>query len=448
MDRSKILLMAFVVLIVLWRGTGIVSGVVFGPLNDRAAQIANLTAQKDKLEAQQQQVEVSEHKLQRWKSQSLPPAAQIATTVYQHWLIDLASQAKLEAVSVSPSRVATGNQRASSVFQRIGVSVKAEGNMEQLCQFLYDFYRADLLQRVAHLDVESTAHTANPKMKFNLTIEGLAMKDTPPRSTLMTPAQLKNTAPGMKAKTLADYKSLIAESRFVRGYNGPPTPPRPTPPPPTPAPPTPPFDSAPYVKLVASIITDGRPEAWLFDQSSNKQIILTEGGSFEVAGVKGACTDIEDDYVRLTVNDKLWRLELGKNLKELQEVDANGKPMPASSTTTPAAPGTATAPGTPTAAIPATTGAAATTGKPATPPVAPSLTPVAPTPSATPAPGPSPAPSAPAAAAESEDAPAADSPVVPGTPPVLPDDEFEAEEVMFDVAPEQSGFEAAGDMNK
>jgi len=177
--------------------------------------------------------------------------------------------------------------------------------------------------------------------------------------------------PSMKGKELEDYESLDKANLFVRTYNGLP---RPVAPPPTPAPPAPPFDSAPHVFLVASVVTNGAPEAWLYDRTSNLRTVLSAGKSFEVAGVKGDCEEIGKDYVKLEVNDKPWRLELGQNLKQLQELDASGKPIPGkapAAPTTPAPPATGapptSAPMPPATAspVPTVTPAPATGGTPA-----------------------------------------------------------------------------------
>jgi hypothetical protein len=89
-----------------------------------------------------------------------------------------------------------------------------------------------------------------------------------------------------------------------------------------PAPPADKFDVAEHVYLVAYVAEGDVQEAWLYDRSANKRIVLREGESFDVAGVKGSVEKIGKDFVLLKTDDATWRLEQGQNMKQLKKLPA------------------------------------------------------------------------------------------------------------------------------
>jgi hypothetical protein len=340
--RQKLLLGIFAGVLLLWQGSGIVWGIFFGPFDSRNTQIAALDLKLKEKRQAKFDLDLTERHTRIWERRSLPPDPVVASTMYHHWILDLANSHKLERLTVNPKRVSTG--LANPVFTRIPISVTAECKMDQLCRFLYDFYRTDLMHKVTHLGIESQDFKPNPTLKVSLELEALSLASAKPRKSLFADKQDKAVSEALAKKSADDYKILIDQNRFVRGYNGPPKPADP------PAPPAAPFDSAPYTRLVGVTEIDGQPpEAWLYDATSNQRTVLLVGKEFEIAGVKGQVLEIHnrdsDRYVKLRVKDKNWRLDIGDNLKQMVELKPDAAP-PASNEkpTSPAAPNTAAPP--------------------------------------------------------------------------------------------------------
>ncbi len=316
--RQKLLVGVFVGVLALWQGSGVLWGIFFGPFDRRNIDIASLDVKLKEQRDAKFKLDLAERRTRGWERRSLPPNPVVASTLYHHWILDLASSHELERLTVTPKRISTG--ATSAVFTRIPVSVTAECNMDQLCKFLYDFYRTDLMHKVTHLGVESLDYKGNPTLKVSLELEGLSLATAKSRNTLFGDKQDKAIADAMSKKSLDDYKSLTAQNRFVRGYNGPPKPIDP------PAPPAAPFDSAPYTRLVASTEVDGQWEAWLYDATTNQRTVLNIGKEFEISGVKGLVLEIGNRFVKLKVKDKDWRLEMGDNLKQMVELKPDKAP--------------------------------------------------------------------------------------------------------------------------
>lgn len=332
--RQKLLVGVFAGVLFLWQGSGILWGIFFGPFDDRNNQITALDVKlKEKSDASHK-LDLTERRMRTWERRSLPPEPVVASNLYHHWILDLASSHKLERLTVTPKRISSGASNA--VFTRIPVSVTAECKMEQLCKFLYDFYRTDLMHKVTHLGIESLGFKDDPTLKVTLELEGLSLASAKKRNTLFADKQEKAVSDLMSKKSLDDYQSLTAQNRFIRGYNGPPKPIE------APPPPASPFDSAVYTKLIAVIEVDGQPdasEAWLYDSSSNQRTILHAGKEFEIAGVKGEVLEFGKRHVKLKVKEKQWRLDMGENLKQMVELKSDPS-TPAEGTKSPDVPST------------------------------------------------------------------------------------------------------------
>ncbi len=114
-------------------------------------------------------------KMNKWKRQSLPPSPEKATLVYKEWLHDLAEVAlEFKNVKVTPERMSAKRKMA---FVGIQIKVVAEGNVDQVRQFLYRFYQADLMHRIVSLGLESQQNQGDPVLEMTLTAEGLSLPD-------------------------------------------------------------------------------------------------------------------------------------------------------------------------------------------------------------------------------------------------------------------------------
>lgn len=326
--RQKILVGILGGTLVLFWGVPIVWEIIFGPFTSRYATIAALNEKLSQKEGEQTRLEMAEWRLADANRRSLP--SDPSSLAYQVWLTELATKQQFTGLGVAPK---SSSRNGNEPFSRIRFTVTAHCKMKDLCQFLFDFYSADLLHKVTNLSVKSIDATADPELDVAIDIEGLSMQTTKKRDTLFEGKQATSVATDMRKKSFSDYDLLHAKNRFARGYEGPPKPTIP------PAPPTPPFDSAPYVKFVGFVELDGVGEAWLYDQTSNKNTVLRPGLEFEIAGVKASVVNVSKDFITLRVKEKTWRIEQGESLKQMREVGTDGQPLTApTKTTEPAVP--------------------------------------------------------------------------------------------------------------
>lgn len=320
MKRSeKILASGLVATLALWQGSSLFNKFVIEPVEANEAAIATLKEKNSNKELQVRRSLAAARKFAEYKQRSLPPDPVDATTLYQNWLIELATRTKLTDVSVGATRAgdfrAKGDAKADA-YQPVSAIVKAHGTVEKLCDFLYEFRTAGLLHRVSKMTLSSKQHTGDPVLEIDLTVEGLSLKEAPPRTTLVSDPKLAELASDKPAKSRKDYDVLVKKNLFVRGYNGPPRPPQP------PGGNSPEEDPVRFVRLVGSFSNGDSFDATMYDPSTNRETRLTAGKDFKVAGIEGKVVSVGIDFVILSIKGETFRLELGDNLRQLKKLPA------------------------------------------------------------------------------------------------------------------------------
>src|SRR5262249_52992774 len=156
----------------------------------------------------------------------------------------------------------------------------AQGTFERVCDFLYEFRRAGLLHRVRRMKLATDDHKGDPKLDITLDVEGLALKDAPPRTTLFSDPDLADLPGDKPTRDRREYAALMKKNLFARGSTGPPKPPvtRNSPPPGEASP----EDPREFVYFVGSFSSGGPFELTLYDRLNNKPIPLVEGSEFKV----------------------------------------------------------------------------------------------------------------------------------------------------------------------
>jgi hypothetical protein len=296
----KRLLGALLVVLVLWQGGVLLKKILFEPVAERQ-QARQLKESRN-----------AARRLAEWNRRSLPPEPVVASSLYQNWLIDLATRTNLTNVQVTPNR--TDVRPKGDAYYVISATIKAQGTLERLCEFLYEFRRSDLLHRVWRINLATDEHQGNPTLQIELTVEGLALKGALARTSLTDPTLAELSADHPSGDERALYSLMVKKNPFVRGYNGPPT------------------SSAAlragggreFVYLVSLVSTGGRFGGMLYDRATGNSIELTEGSEFRVAGVEGRVLSLGIDFARFQISEAVWRMELGDNLAQLTQ-----EPIPA-----------------------------------------------------------------------------------------------------------------------
>lgn len=206
--REKLLLGAFLAVLLVWWGYDAFERTYFGPLEERRTRLSLLAAEIEQKEERELQVLRAGARLKDWKEHSLPPDALDAQRLYQQWLTDLAHVAGLTDVKVTPGR----RRAQGQTYVAVQVAVEARGTLEAIALYLYHFHRAALLQQVVQMTIEqeSAGETGNRgTLQFAVTAEGLLLTEAPPRERLFPAAEL-----AAAVQTSADRLPVRATGEF------------------------------------------------------------------------------------------------------------------------------------------------------------------------------------------------------------------------------------------
>ena len=331
-DRKTLLIIGLAFVVLLWKAPSVVDAVFIAPIRDREERVELLQKSIAKKSEARLELARATSQLDKWNLRSLPPDRVVATEKYQRWLTELGEKSGLEKVVVAPPQADT--RPKDETYYTVKAMVKAQGTLAALCDFLHAFHQSGLLHRVQILRASSSRHDGDPVLDLQIDVEALSLVKAQPRTMLFAKTD-KPLVPDKPLKARADYASLTKKNPFVRGYNGPPRPPE-SPPRKnsdpsrrnSETPNDPPFDAAEHTYLISYFASGDSHEIWLYDRSTNERTILSEGNEFQIGDVKGRIVLIADDFVQILINDEMWELGFGKNLREMTKMPKVKKSEP------------------------------------------------------------------------------------------------------------------------
>ncbi len=145
--------------------------------------------------------------LRYWYSQSLPANPAVAQSLYRAWLLEVGEYVGLIGRTVEPSEPAR-----RGAFYAMNFSLRGRGTLEQLTQFLYEFYNAGHLHKVTSVSV--TPVGSGGLLDLSLAIETLIIPQAN-RSGLGTGQAFR-----LASLSLDDYQVIPNRNLFSVGGGG------------------------------------------------------------------------------------------------------------------------------------------------------------------------------------------------------------------------------------
>ena len=143
-------------------------------LENRRSAIASLDQEISDKQSTIKRAGQATKRLNQYEQRSLPASQEVARSVYQDWLLDLAEQAELEKAKVTVSRAPNSN----GVIHRLPFNVSGIGRLDQIALLLQKLYANDHLHLIRGLRI--TPITDSRKLNVTIGIEAAVL----PGSTL------------------------------------------------------------------------------------------------------------------------------------------------------------------------------------------------------------------------------------------------------------------------
>ncbi len=191
-----------------------VAAFVFRRVSDavdrRQRSVESLQAEKTRQETILTQGKKAEQKLEAYQKRSLPNERETARSLYQQWLLDQVDRAGFR----SPTVRATDRTTRGRFYDQLTFQVDADGSLEQVVDFLQEFYSTEDLHRIQQLTLQPIR--GSQSLDVIMVIEALLL----PKSDRKTVGDL--IAPDGDAQSLADLRNVILERSMFLPANTPP----------------------------------------------------------------------------------------------------------------------------------------------------------------------------------------------------------------------------------
>lgn len=121
--------------------------------DERNTQLASLEREISDKNAMELRGKKASKKLIEWQNRSLPTDLVLARSMYTNWLAGLAERTRLAKADVTLG----ADVPKPGIYVKIPVTVRGQGTMDQVVQFLFDFYQADHLHCIRQLTLTPLA---------------------------------------------------------------------------------------------------------------------------------------------------------------------------------------------------------------------------------------------------------------------------------------------------
>ena len=224
-----------------------------------------------------------------WQRRSLPSEPQVARSLYQAWLLELVGRVGLANHSVDAGEP----RNPGGGIRQITFTVQGHGTLQQLTEFLHEFYSAGHLHQIRSLVM--TPAGRRDLLDLSISIETLALAGADRKDRLSTEKSAR-----LACASLEDYQ-VIAD-RNVFGTTGP-------------------ADPTDYTFLTGIRYLNGEPEeAWFTlrtaEDPDRAVLKLHTGASLQIGQFQGKVVRIDEDDVVLEADGERWLVGLGECLAQ------------------------------------------------------------------------------------------------------------------------------------
>lgn len=182
----------------------------FGQMELKQNQLDKLESEVKKKKTDQRNANLAAERLAKYEAQSLPPDAEVAKSLYEQWLLQIA--AEVEPKLAAPTITAKAPAPVRGIFSRLSFTLKTQAELPQIIDLLYRIQRVDWLHRIDSLSL--IPRNDSRLIDVTLTVSALSMRSAPRASKLT-----EVIAEKYKGTKLADYREPIVNRNFFGAPN-------------------------------------------------------------------------------------------------------------------------------------------------------------------------------------------------------------------------------------
>jgi len=300
--RKQLLLAALGLILVFYGGDWVLTNWIDKPKKQRQVQLNALQGEIKKYDQFIARAAQDSAWLRYWNSQSLPSNSEIARSLYQTWLLEVADYAKLARRTVNSTE-----PLRRGAYYSINFTLQGIGSLKQVTEFLYEFYNAGHLHKITSISLTPVGQSGT--FSLSLVIETLILPGADRRDRLSDVRAYR-----LASASLADYDVIAERNIFAVGGGGG-------------------ADPTNHTFLTAVNYVNGEPQAW-FTQKTDGSVMKLQSGdtlvqtadrirklcrlddlrSARFDGVRspvGTVGEIESGAVLVAADGKFWLPSLG-----------------------------------------------------------------------------------------------------------------------------------------
>ncbi|MEE8453023.1 MAG: hypothetical protein V3R99_13945 [Thermoguttaceae bacterium] len=282
--RKHLLSLAFALLVAFYLGDWALDALYLEPLQ-RAQRLTGLL--NERIELREKELAAARRAgllLSAWETQSLPSDIEVARSLYQAWLLELVDHVGLAGPSVnsSPPTIQKGG------FHTLSFTVAGRGTLEQLTNFLFEFYTGGHLHQIRSIVVRPLSRT--DQLELHLTVEAVSLPTADRSDRLVVERSNRLVFYGVQ-----DYRVIMQRDLFSVGGSP---------------------NAVEHTRLTGVTSDDGRPVAWFSLQTTGEMRKLRTGEILQVGHFSGNVAQIDGNDVILESDGQRWLLTIGENLSE------------------------------------------------------------------------------------------------------------------------------------
>ena len=290
-SRKRLLLGAVALLALLYTGDLVYRHGVEGPRANAARQRIKLEKRIRSTRLALAKGKQAATRLEQLESQSLPWNIEVARSEYQAWLLQRVQQAKLQNPHVDSSEpiafFAGRGRRKSPDYYQLAFTLRTRGNLKQVVDFLFHFYRADHLHKIRAMNLNPVGR--DRYIDLTLSIEALAL-----RTALRETELSHGVSERLASADRSDYQPMVRRNLFSDGRAS---------------------LAAKRIRLTAVTRNrSGTIEAWFRVNPAGKTQILRAGEPLACPGLEVRVQRILSAEVLVAVDGETIRLRVGQLL--------------------------------------------------------------------------------------------------------------------------------------